>query len=336
MDAKHASHSIVATLMMVSAIALAACSGYEQGQPGLASTQGHNLDAAKTALSSSQDFNGSLSRNYYAIASRRAGSQDWVDSDYFARKSIAASGGQTVAPETCQTPKTNYQAANYPALGPSEISCTIGSSVDPASWLVPGNATPTEGQVAVMNDARAHLVSALDNGGRTRFPSLAARTQALYDCWVERSEHEGANEFNGQCEKGFTRDFTDLNVLLNPPKQANAYFAYNSADLTPEGQQALKQSVALIKDGTAHLKIVGKADRSGSPGYNMALSQRRVEAVRAAIIADGLPANRIDVQWTGEAQLPVATKDGAKEARNRVVEIDTLMPAAQVADLPAA
>ena len=113
----------------------------------------------------------------------------------------------------------------------------------------------------------------------------------------------------------------------------NAYFAYDSATLTPDAQQQIKQAAALIKDGTAQVKIIGKADRSGSNQHNEMLSKHRAETVRDALVANGIAANRIQIQWTGEKQLPVATKDGKQEAKNRVVEIDTLMPSSQVAEL---
>lgn len=317
------------SVMMVSALALGACAQFEEAHPGNPTTQGRNLDAAKTAsLGGGSGFNGSLARNYYAVATRRAKDQDLVDADYFARKSMAAASGQTVLPERGNVPD------NPPAVGPSEISAVAGPQVEPHNWLIPGNADPNMGEPATMLDARNHLVTALDRGGRDRYPVLAARAQALYDCWIERSEHLGATGFNGQCRQGFVRDYSDLNVLLNPPGQRDVYFDLNSARLTPEGQQQIKQAVALIQDGTARLKIVGKADRSGSAGRNMQLSQQRAEAIRTAAIAAGLPANRIDVQWTGENTPPVATKDNVVEKRNRVVEISTLMPVTQAAELP--
>jgi outer membrane protein OmpA-like peptidoglycan-associated protein len=67
--------------------------------------------------------------------------------------------------------------------------------------------------------------------------------------------------------------------------------------------------------------VIGFADRSGTDAYNHKLTQERVEAVRAALIADGIAADRIDTVAKGENDLPVATKDGVREPKNRVVEI---------------
>jgi len=318
-------------LVMVGALALGGCSGYsgyEAAHPGNPATEGMNLTAARTAaLSEGHDFNGSLARDYSAVASRRAQDKDWTDADYFARKSLAVHNGEPVAPE--------YAAItdNPPALDPSEVSAMAGSSVEPHTWLIPGNGDPNATEPATLNAARERLVAALDAGGRIKFPTLAARAQALYDSWIERSEHLGAAGFNSEARQDFARDYADLAVLVNPPAMRNAYFDYGSARLTTAAQQELKQAATLVKDGTAYLKITGKADRSGTAGYNEALSKQRTMAIRDALIAGGIDTKRIELRWTGENQLPVRTPDGKREPRNRVVQIETLMPSSQVAEL---
>jgi hypothetical protein len=51
--------------------------------------------------------------------------------------------------------------------------------------------------------------------------------------------------------------------------------------------------------------------------HNMKLSQARAQAIRDAALADGLSADRIDVQSVGESRPPVPTQDGVKEAQSR-------------------
>jgi hypothetical protein len=314
--------------VLAGALTLGACSPFEEAHPGNPSTQTRNVAAAKTSVSGSQSFDAQLARNYYAISSRRNRDEDWTDSDYFARKSLAADQGGAIMPEMPVVPE------NPPLPGPSEFFTASGTSVEPHLWLIPGNGNPVIGTPAALTNSRRQLVAALDGGGRARFPALAARTQASFDCWVERSEMLGARAVDDQCHKDFVRDYTDLTLLLNPPAVEAAYFDWNSVELKPEAQEELQNAAARIKNGTARLKIVGKADRSGTDRYNMALSARRADVIREALIADGLSEDRIDVQWTGEQQLPVATNDGVREQKNRVVEIDTQMPSSQVAALP--
>ncbi|MCX8667401.1 OmpA family protein [Acetobacteraceae bacterium B3987] len=77
------------------------------------------------------------------------------------------------------------------------------------------------------------------------------------------------------------------------------------------------------------IQVNGHADSSAAhPGskkaqaYNMALSLRRAQAVKAELIRDGVPAGVIDVHGFGDSRPLVATRPGKAEAQNRRVEID--------------
>ena len=50
----------------------------------------------------------------------------------------------------------------------------------------------------------------------------------------------------------------------------------------------------------AHLILGGHADHRGTPAYNLALSQRRVDGVKNFLVAQGVPAANIDVKAFGE------------------------------------
>jgi outer membrane protein OmpA-like peptidoglycan-associated protein len=70
-----------------------------------------------------------------------------------------------------------------------------------------------------------------------------------------------------------------------------------------------------------HIQANGYTDTSGTKRYNLGLSRRRADAIRAALVADGIPANRIGVAGYGEENLRVPTPDGIREPQNRRVEI---------------
>jgi len=65
----------------------------------------------------------------------------------------------------------------------------------------------------------------------------------------------------------------------------------------------------------------GHTDKSGPDDYNMALSLRRANAVKDALVRDGVPAGVISVVGRGESQPLVPTADGVREPQNRRVEI---------------
>ena len=69
------------------------------------------------------------------------------------------------------------------------------------------------------------------------------------------------------------------------------------------------------------IQVTGFADRSGSPGYNQRLSERRANAVAAALTRLGVPRNEMMVSGRGENDNRVPTADGVREPQNRRVEI---------------
>jgi len=102
----------------------------------------------------------------------------------------------------------------------------------------------------------------------------------------------------------------------------NVYFAFDRSKLTAKGQGVVTAAVNATHDSqTSRIAVLGKADLAGTDPYNMALSQRRADRVRDAMVAGGVPANRIDVRWVGDREPPVATAPGVRDAQNRVVEV---------------
>ncbi len=69
------------------------------------------------------------------------------------------------------------------------------------------------------------------------------------------------------------------------------------------------------------ITTTGHADTSGTPAYNLALSERRANAVKAELVKLGFREAEIVVMFRGEAEPLVATGDGVREPQNRRVEI---------------
>ena len=102
-------------------------------------------------------------------------------------------------------------------------------------------------------------------------------------------------------------------------------FAVGSAQLRPEARANLGRVLEFLRAaGSAEVLIEGHTDNRGSANLNQALSQRRAEAVRQALIEEGIDAARLRAVGRG-MDSPVA--DNASEegrARNRRVEIVVL------------
>jgi peptidoglycan-associated lipoprotein len=100
------------------------------------------------------------------------------------------------------------------------------------------------------------------------------------------------------------------------------YFDTNSPAINARGEMIVKTVADVVANsGSTRVTVIGKTDRVGAPPANMALSRRRADAVRDALIAAGVPAARIDTTWTGEGKQQVATPDDVADQGNRVVDV---------------
>jgi len=99
-------------------------------------------------------------------------------------------------------------------------------------------------------------------------------------------------------------------------------FAPGQAALRPEAKSSLGRIVAFVnKDPAKAIRIEGHTDGRGNADANQVLSQQRADAVRDALIAAGVAANRITSVGLGEGQ-PVDSNDSEQgRARNRRVDV---------------
>ena len=100
------------------------------------------------------------------------------------------------------------------------------------------------------------------------------------------------------------------------------FFDWDRDTVTPEGLQILRQAAAAFHaGGPVTIQVTGYTDRSGSPGYNQRLSERRANNVANAMVRLGVPRQAMVVSGRGENDNRVPTAPGVREPQNRRVEI---------------
>jgi OmpA family len=116
-------------------------------------------------------------------------------------------------------------------------------------------------------------------------------------------------------------------AMVPPPQPVAApsymvFFDWDRSDLSPQAMSTIGQAASAWKSGgSPRITATGHTDTSGPNGYNMALSIRRANSVKSALVSQGVPAASIATVGRGEEQLLVQTGDGVREPQNRRVEI---------------
>ncbi|GAA0801061.1 peptidoglycan-associated lipoprotein Pal [Psychrobacter piscatorii] len=104
--------------------------------------------------------------------------------------------------------------------------------------------------------------------------------------------------------------------------QAVVYFAFDSSEITAQAASVLNQHVSLLNSNpAAGVVIAGHTDERGSREYNMALGERRAQAARNYLAAQGVAANNIRVISYGEERPAAAGNTEDAYAQNRRAEL---------------
>lgn len=108
--------------------------------------------------------------------------------------------------------------------------------------------------------------------------------------------------------------------------QSQIKFASSSSLISSNSYDVLDQLAAEISACPGSLVVEGHTDSTGIVAENLQLSQRRADAVRGALIARGVPSDRISARGVGSSR-PIDTNQTASgRARNRRIEIRVASP----------
>jgi peptidoglycan-associated lipoprotein len=100
------------------------------------------------------------------------------------------------------------------------------------------------------------------------------------------------------------------------------YFDYDSNAIKPEFQPLIEQHARFLKaNGNRHVVIEGHTDERGGREYNLALGQRRSEAVRHALELLGVKDSQVEAVSFGKEKPAVPGSDETAWAQNRRAEI---------------
>jgi peptidoglycan-associated lipoprotein len=113
-------------------------------------------------------------------------------------------------------------------------------------------------------------------------------------------------------------------AALIAAKQAGTiiYFDYDRAEIKPEFVAIVTAHAKYLNGNSANkVRLEGHSDERGSREYNIGLGERRAQAVRRALMLQGVTEAQITTVSYGEERPAVQGSDEAAYAKNRRVEL---------------
>ncbi len=99
------------------------------------------------------------------------------------------------------------------------------------------------------------------------------------------------------------------------------YFDYDSSDIKPEYNAVIAAHAKyLSSNGNLKVRLEGNTDERGSREYNIGLGERRAQAVRRALLLQGVTEAQVTTLSYGEERPAVAGSDETAYSKNRRVE----------------
>jgi peptidoglycan-associated lipoprotein len=130
-------------------------------------------------------------------------------------------------------------------------------------------------------------------------------------------------------------EFSDAGATAPPPEPVEeapvaqvefssppVYFAFDSSELDMKAQDKLRAAAKLLNETGVSVVLSGHCDERGSEEYNLALGERRAEAVRRYLRNLNVPARQMTIVSYGEIRPAVQGHTEAAWALNRRVEFE--------------
>ena len=140
----------------------------------------------------------------------------------------------------------------------------------------------------------------------------------------------GASSDESSASESASADYSN-NLSVLPGSQEDlivnvgdrVFFGYDSSDLDADAQELLQDQVAWLKQySDVSVIIEGHCDELGTREYNLALGEKRAQAVKNYILSMGISSDRVStISYGKERPAVVGSNDGAWAQNRRSVTI---------------
>jgi peptidoglycan-associated lipoprotein len=141
---------------------------------------------------------------------------------------------------------------------------------------------------------------------------------------VVAPQESGAAAAGGEGQVGEARDLTGAGSATSAPAGVATviYFDFDRSEIRPEYAAVISAHAKhMATFAAARVRLEGNTDERGSREYNIALGERRAQAVRRALLLQGAGDGQLTPVSYGEERPAVEGSDEAAYEKNRRVEI---------------
>lgn len=154
--------------------------------------------------------------------------------------------------------------------------------------------------------------------------SIAALAVIISGCAVTGTRVTGSTTADNTKGTGGTDTFGDIDSKINNLNDtlAKVYFDFDKFNIKPDMQSVISTNASIFNNevSATNITVEGNCDEWGTDEYNQALGLKRAKAVKQALVAQGVNADRISVKSYGETNPVCTEKTKACDAQNRRAE----------------
>ncbi len=99
------------------------------------------------------------------------------------------------------------------------------------------------------------------------------------------------------------------------------YFGFDQYTIDGSAQSILDNNIAKLRSGSQQIRVEGHADERGTREYNLALGERRANAVVQYLVANGVAKSRIETISYGKERPADPGHDESAWSKNRRAEL---------------
>ncbi|MBG2877413.1 peptidoglycan-associated lipoprotein Pal [Proteus alimentorum] len=152
---------------------------------------------------------------------------------------------------------------------------------------------------------------------------LALPLVAVAACSSNKNDDQTDTNNVPVVEQGPTAEELARQQLEQLKQQNIVYFGFDKYDISSDYANLLDAHAAFLRaNPSVRITVEGHADERGTPEYNIALGERRANAVKMYLQGKGVSADQLSIVSYGKEKPAVLGHDEAAYAKNRRAVLD--------------